>query len=122
LSRLRDADVTVYRTDIHGDVTCISDGAVVEFQTQKQVPPLFYDQIQPRAPNTIHKEAVQEKKQPPLGTSETELSYIGNKRSKVFHHSECSAAARISSPNRVLLSGRADAINQNFRPCAICKP
>lgn len=35
LSRLRDADVTVYRTDLHGDIICKSDGKTVEFTTQK---------------------------------------------------------------------------------------
>jgi competence protein ComEC len=37
LGRLRDAGVIVYRTDIHGDVSAVSDGASVFFQTQKQV-------------------------------------------------------------------------------------
>lgn len=35
LSRLRDADVTLYRTDMHGDVICTSDGKAVSFQTAK---------------------------------------------------------------------------------------
>ena len=35
LSRLRDADVTLYRTDMHGDVICTSDGKTVSFQTAK---------------------------------------------------------------------------------------
>ena len=32
LSRLRDADVTVFRTDEAGDVICTSDGKTVTFQ------------------------------------------------------------------------------------------
>lgn len=35
LSRLRDADVTLYRSDMHGDVICTSDGKTVSFQTAK---------------------------------------------------------------------------------------
>ena len=35
LSRLRDADVTVYRTDLLGDIVCTSDGKQVAFSTQK---------------------------------------------------------------------------------------
>ncbi len=31
LSRLRDADVTLYRTDMQGDIVCISDGVTVSF-------------------------------------------------------------------------------------------
>lgn len=36
LSRLRDADTILYRTDMHGDILCTSDGKTVEFQTAKQ--------------------------------------------------------------------------------------
>ncbi len=35
LSRLRDADVKVYRTDLQGDVFCTSDGTSVTFTTDK---------------------------------------------------------------------------------------
>ena len=35
LSRLRDADVTLYRSDMHGDVICTSNGKTVSFQTAK---------------------------------------------------------------------------------------
>ena len=35
LSRLEDADVTVYRTDERGDITCICDGDTLEFTFQK---------------------------------------------------------------------------------------
>ena len=33
LSRLRDADVTVYRTDLQGDIKCTSNGKDVSFST-----------------------------------------------------------------------------------------
>jgi len=35
LSRLRDADVKVYRTDMQGDIICTSDGTNVTFETKK---------------------------------------------------------------------------------------
>ena len=35
LSRLRDADVKVFRTDINGDVYCHSDGNVVTFSVER---------------------------------------------------------------------------------------
>lgn len=34
-SRLRDADVEVYRTDLQGDIICTSDGKTVTFRTEK---------------------------------------------------------------------------------------
>lgn len=36
LSRLRDADCTVFRTDLHGDIVCTSDGESVTFVTAKK--------------------------------------------------------------------------------------
>lgn len=35
MSRLRDADVEVYRTDRDGDIICVSDGKTVTFTTEK---------------------------------------------------------------------------------------
>ena len=35
LSRLRDADVTLYRTDLQGDIVCVSDGKTVAFTTAR---------------------------------------------------------------------------------------
>ncbi|NLC73785.1 MAG: MBL fold metallo-hydrolase, partial [Clostridiales bacterium] len=35
LSRLRDADVKTYRTDMQGDIICTSDGKNVKFKTEK---------------------------------------------------------------------------------------
>lgn len=38
LSRLQDADTEVYRTDIHGDIICTSDGQTLTFITEKHPP------------------------------------------------------------------------------------
>lgn len=38
MSRLRDAEVKVYRTDLHGDIICKSDGKKVTFETVKEKP------------------------------------------------------------------------------------
>lgn len=35
VSRLRDADVTVYRTDLQGTVTCITDGTTLSFTVER---------------------------------------------------------------------------------------
>ena len=39
LSRLRDANVTLYRTDLHGNVICESDGKTLSFRTSKEEAP-----------------------------------------------------------------------------------
>ena len=125
LSRLRDADVLVYRTDIHGDITCTSDGSVVQIQTQKNVPPLFHDHVRHGAISREHEESTQENNQSTVNATNTpdaEVSYIGNTRSLVFHYSWCSAVVRMNTENRISFSGRDDAFAQSFRPCGICKP
>lgn len=38
LSRLRDANVTVMRTDLHGTILCTSDGKTMTFETEKNRP------------------------------------------------------------------------------------
>ena len=63
LSRLRDADVAVYRTDVQGTITCTSDGKTVSFTTER---------------NTT----VQTNPTEPFGE---ESFYIGNINSKKFH-------------------------------------
>lgn len=35
LSRLRDAEVTIFRTDIQGNIVCISDGKEIDFMTDR---------------------------------------------------------------------------------------
>ncbi|MCI5484149.1 MAG: hypothetical protein MR426_03660, partial [Clostridiales bacterium] len=35
LSRLRDAEVTTFRADMQGDISCVSDGKTVEFTVSR---------------------------------------------------------------------------------------
>jgi len=45
LSRLRDADVTLYRTDMQGDIICSSDGETVSFKVEKNAAADTYGSI-----------------------------------------------------------------------------
>lgn len=50
-------------------------------------------------------------------------SYIGNKKSHIFHYYDCKWAQKISSKNVVKIKNRRDAINvYHMRPCKSCKP
>ncbi len=91
LSRLQDADVTVYRTDLHGDVIATTDGKTVEFTTDKTPKP---------------KPVVSDK------------CFIGNKNSKVFHLPSCETLPK--EKNRVYFTSREAAFNEGFRPCENC--
>ena len=98
LSRLRDADVQVFRTDLQGDIVAVSDGCNITITTEKN-------------------ETIQ--------TNETaaeciEGTYIGNKNSKKFHRSDCRTLP--SEKNRVEFSSRAEAVNSGYSPCGNCTP
>ena len=105
LSRLRDADVKLYRTDLQGDIVAVSDGNDITFTTS-------------RNENIQTNETVTEKTD--TNTVDTETSYIGNRNSKKFHRPDCSSLP--AEKNRVELSSREEAIDRGFVPCKHCCP
>jgi len=98
LSRLRDADVTVYRTDLQGTITCTSDGKSVSFSVERNA----------------------EVKTNPTDKAVEADYYIGNSNSRKFHRPDCSGLP--SEKNRVILDTREAAIEGGFESCGICKP
>lgn len=106
LSRLRDADVKVYRNDLQGTIICVSDGQTVSFTTEKnesaQTNPTV---VTPAAPDADHEDVGE---------------YIGNKNSKKFHLPTCKNLP--AEKNRVYLSSRSEAVHKGFDPCGNCKP
>lgn len=103
LSRLRDADVKVYRTDLQGDIVAISDGENITF-------------------TTVRNENIQTNETEKADTSaiDTETAYIGNVKSKKFHRPSCNTLP--AEKNRVELSSREEAINSGYSPCSLCLP
>ncbi len=98
LSRLRDADVKVYRTDLQGDIIMSSDGENISVTTAKNEN---------------------------IKTNETaaeyaEGTYIGNKNSKKLHRPDCRTLP--AEKNRVEFTSRADAINAGYSSCGNCCP
>jgi len=92
MSRLRDADVTVYRTDLQGHIVCTSDGESLSFETKKTA-------------------AV-------TNPTEKAEQYIGNKNSKKFHVPTCGGLP--SEKNRVFFDTYAAAEQAGFLPCSNC--
>ncbi len=101
LSRLRDAEVTLYRTDLQGDVICVSDGKSVSFTTARnadaQTNPTEQDK-----------------------TQSGEMQYIGNKSSKVYHLPSCSSLP--AANNRELFSSAEEAEQNGYHACGRCDP
>lgn len=106
LSRLRDANVTLYRTDLQGDIICISNGTTLTFYTQK-------DSNLPTNPTESDKTTSSD-------TDVTEYAYIGNVNSKTFHKPTCSSLP--NEENRIYFTTRDEAVSANYTACGRCDP
>ena len=110
LSRLRDADVTTYRTDLQGDIICTSDGQTVSFQVSRNENADTFGGIGTGSTQQ--------------GSSGSESqSYVLNTNSMKFHYPSCSSAKKISTKNRKDYTGtRDELISQGYDPCGSCDP
>ena len=102
LSRLRDADVKTYRTDLQGDVICTSDGKTVTFSTSRNENADVFDG---------------------MGENSAQKQYVLNTNSKKFHDPACDSVLEISEKNRKDYTGAREALlSQGYSPCGVCKP
>lgn len=98
LSRLRDADTTVFRTDMQGDIIAVSDGKDVTITPSRNA----------------------DAKTNETAAEKIDAAYIGNKNSKKFHRPDCHTLPKES--NRVFFSSREEAVNAGYSPCGQCNP
>ena len=92
LSRLEDAEVTVYRTDLHGTVVVHSDGAALTIDCEGNSAP-----------------------QKP---SAEKITYIGNKNSKKIHLESCSSLP--VEKNQVIFDDLQTALDEGYSYCSKC--
>lgn len=92
MSRLRDADCTIYRTDLMGSIVAVSDGTDITFS--------WGTGIQPENPEP------------------TEVTYIGNVNSLKFHLPTCKNLPR--PKNQIPFDSYEDAIAAGYTPCSAC--
>lgn len=112
LSRLRDADVTTFRTDLQGDIICTSDGQTVTFQVSKN-----------QNADTFGGIGGNSTQQGTSSGSGEEMSYVLNTNSMKFHYPTCSSAKKISAKNRKDYTGtREELIDLGYDPCGNCDP
>ena len=98
LSRLRDAGVQLYRTDLQGTVTAVSDGKTVTFTTERAA---AAEQINPTIQNAP-------------------TAYIGNTKSEVFHSDTCGSLPQ--EQNRITFDTYEEALESGYRPHKACLP
>lgn len=134
LSRLYDADVHLFRTDLQGNIVCTSNGSSVSFSVgrnwnadvfnglggNKETAPTDPPQADPTDPPQT------EPTDPPETTdapSHSGADYILNTSSMKFHTTTCEWALQISDKNRQEYTGsRQDLIDEGYSPCGSCNP
>lgn len=123
LSRLRDADVTVFRTDLQGDVFCSSDGQTVTFSVSKNADADVFGSI---GNNSTQKPTEPEETQSPTESEDEEQQgthYVLNTNTKKFHYPSCGSAKKISEKNRKDFYGtREELLAMGYSPCGNCDP
>ncbi len=123
LSRLRDADVQTYRTDLNGDIFLTSDGKTISITSDKTV---SKDKIF-KAGGTVTEKVTQATTQPVVtekaDNSTAGQNYVLNTNTKKFHYPSCSSAKQIKDKNRDEYTGtRDELIAMGYSPCGKCHP
>jgi len=110
MSRLRDADVKVYRTDLQGDIIIRSDGIHIYVETQRNTDV----QTNPTEHNTNDNIEVT------LIYTGSEEYYIGNKNTKKLHRPSCHTLPE--EKNRVIFETLFEGLDDGHEGCQNCKP
>lgn len=121
LSRLRDADVKTFRTDLQGDVYCTSDGKTVSFSVDRNADA---DTLTAPAPSVVEPETTSEAEPEPESEEDTDVcDYIGNKNTKKFHETWCGSVKQMKEGNKYYYTGtRDEMIAKGYEPCKKCNP
>lgn len=120
LSRLRDADVKVFRTDMQGDIYCTSDGKTVNMSVEKNAnADTLTNPVKVVETKPVETEAPKDDPvQPSAGTD-----YVLNTNTKKFHYPSCSSVKRMSEKNKSFFTGtRDEVIAMGYDPCGNCHP
>ena len=124
LSRLRDAEVKVFRTDLQGDIIAVSDGqnVVVNVEKNPDADTLALQVVsKPEpTPEPTLEPTVEEPESPSVQTGKT---YVLNTNTKKFHIPSCSSVKDIKPKNYLEYIGTADEVrDMGYVGCKRCNP
>ena len=127
LSRLRDADVTVYRTDLNGDIYLTSDGQTVSITTDKSASKediLTPGGTMATPPPATQKPETVQSTAPSAGTDlSAGTDYIVNTNTGKFHYTYCSSVKKMKESNKMFFTGtRDELVSRGYSPCGNCHP
>ena len=120
LSRLRDADVKVYRTDMQGDIYCTSDGKTVTMSVEKNAnADTLTNPVKVVETKPVETEAPKDDPEPPSAGTD----YVLNTNTKKFHYPSCRSVKQMSDKNKAYYNGtRDEVIAMGYDPCGNCHP
>ena len=111
LSRLRDAGVTTFRTDMQGEITAVSDGQTINFSTAKNAAAIASANADGGNADGA------------AGATASAGTYVLNTNSHKFHLPSCSSVDTISPKNRKDVNeSREQIISEGYAPCKRCNP
>lgn len=137
LSRLRDADVKVFRTDMQGNIICTSDGEKVSFSVSRNSgsdtlttpPSKSPSSSKPTSSSSSSSQAPSRpisSSQPASSSSATNgevREWIANKNTLKFHYPSCSSVKTMSEKNKVYFTAtRDEIIALGYDSCQNCNP
>lgn len=133
MSRLRDANVKVYRTDMQGDVICTSDGESVSFKVERNaeadtlaIGPNSTQITVDSSPDSTSEPSSNENSGAwTIGSSDspTGTTYVLNTNTHKFHYQSCSSVNQMKDSNKEYYSGtRNELIEMGYSPCGRCNP
>lgn len=112
LSRLRDAEVTTFRTDLQGDISCISDGKTVTFTVSRNRDADVFSSV---GANGII--------EPTAKLESAGQTYVLNTNTKKFHIPGCPSVAQMKDKNKAYYTGSCEeVIMMGYLPCGNCHP
>lgn len=119
LSKLHDADVQLYRTDLQGDIIFTSDGKSISVSCEKnQDADTFAVQKQVTGPSVAPAAVV-----PDRSAAGNVQDYWVNTNTGKFHYPSCASAKKIKDTNLWIYNGsRDELISQGYVPCKNCNP
>jgi beta-lactamase superfamily II metal-dependent hydrolase len=123
LDRLRSADVTVYRTDLSGQITLLSSEKGLEVKVERPDGAVVAAQAAPEA--AAAGDATPAKNldlAAPASTPAPACAFPASASSEVFHEAGCGNADRISPGNLVCYDTKEQALAAGRRSAGCCKP
>ena len=111
LDKLSAAGATVYRTDLSGAITVLTDGITLR---------VFVDGTEQQSFPAGENAASGSQATSQTASQPEETAYIGNVNSRVFHLESCSNLP--AQANRVNFTSREAAVEAGYTPCGSCNP